>query len=181
MHFIKNCPRGLLIFYTHTLIFVNLIGQYSSHIEKIDTCHYRIIVKPLNDTVEISRRIVGSVFKYRQADLDQDGTDDIILGVYKSTVLDSIKRNRINIYTLAENRIVPKWLGSFLPNPLYDFEIISINNQFYIVTTEYEENNLFLVTEYEWHSFGLKFIRYLKRNIDLNEALTLMKNPYETY
>jgi hypothetical protein len=36
-----------------------------------------------------------------------------------------------------------------------------------------ESNGLFLVAEYEWHSFGLKFTRYLKREIDFNEASEL--------
>jgi hypothetical protein len=76
---------------------------------------------------------------------------------------------------------VPKWLGSFLPHPLYDFELASKNNNFYIITIEYDQNNLFLVSEYEWHSFGLKFIRYINRNISLNEALTLLTNSYEKH
>ena len=63
-----------------------------------------------------------------------------------------------------------------MPHPVYDFNVISTIEKTWIRTIECEPNALFLVAEYEWHSFGLKFIRYVKREITLDEASSLLKN-----
>jgi len=175
--------KGILVCFV--LIYCNkLHGQFTSNLVQLDTNKYQLIVKAATgngDSAILTKRLPYNVFKIRQADIDNDGADEIILGVHKITHLDSIVRARINIYSVESKKITPQWLGSFMAHPLYDFELASKNNNFYIVTIEYEQNNLFLVSEYEWHSFGLKFIRYIKRNIILNEALTILTNPYENY
>lgn len=179
----KSVKIGIL----QCFVFINchsIFAQFTSQLVQIDSNRYQLIVKAATgngDSTILTKRLPYDVFKIRQADIDKDGADEIILGVHKITHLDSIVRARINIYSVDSNKIVPKWLGSFMPHPLYNFELVSKNNNFYIVTIEYEQNNLFLAAEYEWHSFGLKFIRYIQRNINLNEALTILTNPYENY
>ena len=145
-----------------------LFGQFKSKIVQIDSTKCELII--YNDSIISKKLFFYKVLKHYQADIDKDGKDEIILGVYKSTILDSVKRYRINIWQLDSNQIVPKWLGSFLPHPIFDFDIIKLNNEFLIRTIEFEENNLFLISEYRWHSFGLKYIRSLVKNVTLDEA-----------
>jgi hypothetical protein len=161
------------------ILYCNIVfGQFKSTILQIDSNKYQLIVKfrNNNDSQNLIKRLPYKVFKIRQADIDNDGIDDIILGVFKSTVFDSTLKNRINIWNVDSNLISPKWLSSFLPHPLYDFEISNSNNETLVRTIEYEQNKLFLVAEYKWHSFGLKFIKYIVRNISLNEAQTILNN-----
>jgi hypothetical protein len=170
------------IFFLLIVFSTQLAAQFKSSLVQIDTNKFQLVVKSLSpngDTLFLSKRLPYPVFKIRQADVDNDSKDEIILGVYKATHLDTLSRNRINIYSVDSNKIKPKWLGSFLPHPLYDFDLVKRENKSYVITIEYEQNNLFLLAEYEWHSFGLKFVRYIKRNIYLSEALTLLSNPNE--
>ena len=80
---------------------------------------------------------------------------------------------------IENNHLEPMWLSSFLPHPLYDFDVVTMKDAVVVRTIEYEKDSLFLVSEYEWHSFGLKFLRYIKRNINLAEALALIKKNDE--
>jgi len=149
--------------------------QFQSKVVPKDSDKFELIL--YNDSV-ISRKVLThKVIKLRQADIDNDGKDEVIIGAFRSTALDTVKRYRINIWKLDSNLIKPKWLGSFLPHPLYDFEIFRVNNNNFIRTIEYEENGLYLVSEYKWHSFGLKHIRYLERNISIDKARNLLIQP----
>lgn len=174
--------KFLFIFYFLFLLGNSVVNsQFSSSLIDIDSAKFQLVVKiKANgpDSITLVKRFSYNIFKIRQADIDYDGVDEILLGTIKSTVLDSIFRKRINIWTVELNKITPKWLGSFLVHPLYDFELSQRNGDTFIITIENEQNDLFLVAEYQWHSFGLKFTRYIKRNICLKEAITLILNPY---
>jgi hypothetical protein len=154
-------------------------AQYTSWLVKIDPAKYQLFVKVENEPDTVSKILPYKVFKLRQADLNNDGMDEIIVGVSKKTKLDNTERKRINIWKINDNRIEPMWLGSFLPHPLYDFDIGHENKKTIVVTIEYEQDNSFLIAEYEWHSFGLKFIRFVKRKIELTGAQTILNTLHE--
>jgi len=155
-------------------------GQVFSTLVRADSSGYILVIKNKNDVLIDRKHFSYPVFKLRQADIDQDGQDEFVLGVRKITVLDTTVRNRINIWKLDHNRLVPMWLSSFFPHPLYDFEVHTLQHEVVVLTIEYDKDKRFLVSEYVWHSFGLKFKRYIKRNVNLAEALTLIQNPDET-
>jgi len=167
----------LLIFLS--ISFQSMLAQFTSHIVRVDSAKNRLeVVKhlPLGDSVVFTKRMPYPVYKFIQADIDNDGIDEFLVGSIRITILDSAVRKRINIWRVENNAIVPMWLGSKMPHPVYDFDVNRQLNKTIIRTIEFEPNTLFLVAEYEWHSFGLKFIRYVKREISLDEAFKLVKN-----
>lgn len=137
---------------------------------------YRLVVKrvEMKGTIILTKRMYFPIFKLRQADLDGDGKDDFILGAIKRTVFDTSICKRINIWKIEDNTIVPMWLGSKMPRPLYDFEIQKDKEGNMVYTIECENGGLFMVVAYKWRSFGLKFIGYIKREIQLDEAYQIL-------
>jgi hypothetical protein len=86
---------GITIFYC-----IALSGQFTSQLVQLDSNKYQLFVKVAmekDDSISLTKRLPYNVFKIRQADIDKDGTDDIILGVNKITHSDSVVRTRINI------------------------------------------------------------------------------------
>lgn len=110
------------------------------------------------------------VFHFECADMNADGTEDILVGVVKATRYDSISRKRIFIFKLFEGYVRPLWLGSRVSQPLEDFKVIPSQPINLIRTIELEQNGKFLVAEYKWKGFGLTFVQYMVRDVDLTEA-----------
>lgn len=110
------------------------------------------------------------VYHFECADINGDGTDDILVGVIKPTRFDGISRKRIFIFKLFEGYVRPLWLGSRVSQPLEDFKVTPSKPMNLIRTMEYEENGNFLVAEYKWKGFGLTFVKYIIRNSKLEEA-----------
>lgn len=171
--------RPLLIILCSLLIHMESTkAQMKAKIVRIDSCNYTLIATLYTgegDSTVTCRRLPYKVFKIRQADINGDGKDDIVVEAEKKTVLDATVRRRLNIWQIQNNRIVPLWLSSFLPHPLYDFEIKPCDNGNHVVTIEYEEDQRFLVAEYKWHSFGLKLVHYIGRELPLENALSVLK------
>jgi hypothetical protein len=116
------------------------------------------------------------VFHFECADMNQDGTEDILVGVIKSTRFDPVNRKRIFIFKVLDGYIRPMWLGSRVSQPLEDFRIIHRMKENIIRTIELEKSGQFLVAEYRYKVFGLEFIHYLARNINQSEAYLILNN-----
>ena len=130
-------------------------------------CHVR-------DSLTDSWPLQYPVFKLVKGDINNDGTDDIAVGVIKSTRRDTTVRKRLFIYQIRNKSIIPLWLGSSLSHPLEDFTIIQTDSITLVRSIEIEESNRYLVVEYEWFGFGLTFRKYLQREIELNKAQQLL-------
>ena len=115
------------------------------------------------------------VFQFRISDVNSDKNPDILVGVIKTTRFDTVNRKRIFIFQIYDHRIVPLWLGSRVSQPLVDFNTIIKNDMVFIRTIERERKHHYLVAEYRWKSFGLEFMKYIKRNVILDEANVLLK------
>ena len=169
--------RFLLVFLL-IILFRNLNAQIVSRIVfAVRNNNYLEVVShlPSGDSIIYTKRLPYPVYRYIQADIDNDGIDEYLVGSERITILDSIVRKRINIWKIRNNTIAPMWLGSKMPHPVTDFNVLRSEEKTVLRTIEIESNGLFLVADYEWHSFGLKFIRYIKREIDFNEASVLLK------
>jgi hypothetical protein len=167
------------MFFISHLCGVDLHGQFTSHIVMLDSGRNQLEVVshlPSGDSVIMTRRLPYPVYRLIQADIDDDGVDEFIVGASRITILDSVVRKRINIWKVGKKTIVPLWLGSKMPHPVVDFNVIRLPAKTFLRTIEIESNGLFLVAEYEWHSFGLKFKSYIKRQVDFNEASAILRN-----
>jgi len=121
-------------------------------------------------------------YHFECADMDEDGTEDILLGVIKRTRFDSVNRKRIFTFKLVEGHIRPLWLGSRVSQPLEDFKVIKQGAKNRIRTIESEENGKFLIADYKWKGFGLTFIHYLARNLNADSVRIIfntISNPHE--
>jgi hypothetical protein len=120
---------------------------------------------------EISRwELNYPTYHFECADINADKVDDILIGVIKSTRYDPYVRKRLFIFKLCEGYIRPLWLGSRVSQPLEDFKVIPATPMNLIRTIELEESGKYLVADYKWRGFGLTFVKYIARELDLQEA-----------
>lgn len=68
-------------------------------------------------------------WRVRVADLDGDGRDEVLLGVFKATRYDKRARNRLFVYNHRQGRPYPRWLGSQLAAPLEDFSTARLDSK----------------------------------------------------
>ena len=111
------------------------------------------------------------VFSFQHGDINNDGTEDLAVGVIKSTRYDSLKRKRLFLFQVRNRSIIPLWLGSSLSHPLVDFHIVkNESGETLIHAIEEEPDGKYLIAEYEWYGFGMSLKKYIKREISLEEA-----------
>lgn len=181
----RNFSIKLLVGATIISIAVILIYFFSKNVETSNETNVEISLK---QNADHSSTLVSSdqaghtiskwkldypVFHFECADVNADGMDDILVGVIKKTRFDSVCRKRIFIFKLFEGYVRPLWLGSRVSQPLEDFKVIHSKPVNLICTIEQEKNGKYLIAEYKWKGFGLTFVKYTKRNINLQEAIKL--------
>lgn len=125
----------------------------------------------VNDSLTDSWPLHYPVFKMMKGDVNNDGNEDIAVGVIKSTRRDSVVRKRLFIYQIRNRSIIPLWLGSSLSRPLEDFTFVRTDSSTIVRSVEIESSGYYLVAEYEWFGFGLSFRKYLHRELSYNNAL----------
>jgi hypothetical protein len=115
------------------------------------------------------------VFKFiNGGDINQDGNEDLMVGVIKATRRDSIARKRLFLFQIKNKIIIPLWLGSSVSHPLEDFISYKNDSVTTIRTIEKEGNDRYLVADYTWRDFGLNFEKYIKRDLTLDKAGKIM-------
>jgi hypothetical protein len=127
-------------------------------------------------------KIINSVLKldfpiyhFEIGDIDNNGKDDIAVGVIKQTYYDSIERKRPFFYKLNKGYLRPLWLGSRLSHPLENFRIKKVGAVNYLQSIEIERNGNYMVCRYSWNGFGFRFINYLCRNKNKSEAYKIFE------
>ncbi len=114
------------------------------------------------------------VYHWEIADVDNDGCDEILVGVTKTTRFDPNPGKRLFIFKLFDGHIRPKWMGSRLSKPLVTFKAIGHDKTF-ILSLEEDGENEFLIAYYEYGEFGLEFVSYLHRKLSENSAKLLFQ------
>jgi|SRR5690349_3891098 len=127
----------------------------------------------LNDSVTSTWPLRYPVYKLLKGDVNNDGEQDLAVGVIKSTRRDPIARKRLFLFRVKNRSIIPLWLGSSLSQPLEDFSVRSVDSVTVIRSIEVEKSKRYLIAEYEWFGFGLSFRKYLHRELSLDEAREL--------
>lgn len=128
----------------------------------------------VGDSLTHTRPLPYPVYQFLKGDVDNDGVDDIAVGVIKATRFDPVVRKRLFVFRIKDNAIVPLWLGSGLGQPIEDFNIAAKDTVTVVRSIEKETNGKFLVAEYQWLGFGLDFNQYIERNIELNVAQEIL-------
>ncbi len=114
------------------------------------------------------------VYQFQIGDIDDDGVDDMIVGVIKTTRFDSTLSKRIFIFKNYKGLVRPLWLGSRLGQPLEDFAFIMEQDKPFIRSIERERSGKYLVADYKWKRFGLVFSKYLCKEVEIIEANKFM-------
>jgi hypothetical protein len=136
-----------------------------------------------NNTIILDEwKLPYPVYNFEIADADNDGQDDIWVGVIKETRFDKNLKKRLFLFKIIEGKIRPLWLGSRMSKPLVDFKpaylIDSVNSstkKCIIKTIEQEKDGKFLVANYQWRKFGIEFINYEIRETDSLTARSFLE------
>ena len=114
-------------------------------------------------------RLPYPVYQFQTGDVDGDGRADAMVGVVKSTRFYPEKARRLFIFkqvisTAAHSKgqvkARPLWLGSKLGGILEDFRYVAPaegDSMGRIRALESTTDSLYVVTDYRWESFGMKF------------------------
>lgn len=143
-------------------------NEYSFCIENVsDTLNYLVLAK--NDTLN-KWKLPYEIFRLEIGDIDGDSIVDAMVGVIKTTRFDKKLGKRLFLFKNYKGLIRPLWLGSRLSQPLVDF-VFKGGRDPRIRTVEKEKSKKYLVAEYKWRKFGLEFVRYVDREIDIQTAM----------
>lgn len=128
-----------------------------------------------NNLGETLDQIVFTYTPYRLdvADVNRDGSTEILVGLIKSTEFDPVEKKRLFILRVDEDQLRPLWLGSRVCQELVDFKS---KGDGVIQTLEKNKNGRYAVGDYEWQSFGLTLIQYTHNEISFDEALQVFEN-----
>lgn len=143
-----------------------------------DSCYFLIADSYLNNKkiYTSTLQLKYPVYHFEVGDIDNNGQDDIAVGVIKSTYFDKVVRKRPFFFTLENATIIKLWTGTSLTFPLENFRIVKTNNLNYLRAIELERDHKYLVAQYIWNGFGFRIDKYLSREISLNQAYKLLDN-----
>lgn len=126
-------------------------------------------------------RLVHPVYQFQTGDVDGDGSEDAMVGVIKKTRYYPMGR-RLFIFKQIDGtnpkgeackKVRPMWLGSKLGGILEDFRFIAPadgDSLGRIRALESTTDSLYVVSDYKWSGFGMKFERFIIKGVDKETA-----------
>ena len=112
-------------------------------------------------------RLPYPVYQFQTGDIDGDGSEDAMGGVIKGTRFYPEKARRLFIFKQVNGKARPLWMGSKLGGILEDFRY----HDGKIRALESTTDSLYVVSDYMWSGFGMKFDRYIIKGTDKQTAL----------
>ena len=139
-------------------------------------------------------RLAHPVYQFQTGDVDGDGSEDAMVGVIKKTRYYPMGRRLFifkQIDAKAEGKLPqesshatasmhrrklvrPMWLGSKLGGILEDFRFVEPaegDSMGRIRALESTIDSLYVVSDYKWSGFGMKFERFIIKGVDKETAL----------
>ena len=107
------------------------------------------------------------VYQFQVGDIDGDGHEDAIVGVVKATRFYPEKARRIFIFKQVNGKARALWMGSKLGGILEDFHFIDGK----IRALESTTDSLYVVSDYKWSGFGMKFDRFIIKGVNQETAI----------
>lgn len=129
-------------------------------------------------------RLAYPVYQFQTGDVNGDGSEDIMVGVIKKTRFYPMGR-RLFIFKQIDGtnkkgeackKVRPLWLGSKLGGILEDFRFVAPtddangDNMGRIRALESTTDSLYVVSDYKWGGFGMKFDRHIIKGVDKETA-----------
>ena len=131
-------------------------------------------------------RLPYPVYQFQTGDVDGDGSEDAMVGVIKGTRFYPQKARRLFIFKQIDGhsasgeackKVRPLWLGSKLGGILEDFRFVEPadtadgDRRGRIRALESTTDSLYVVSDYKWSGFGMKFDRYIIKGVDKLTAI----------
>ena len=143
-------------------------------LEKIDDTLYNVVLE--TDSSRDVWELRFPVYRFCTGDMDGDSIVDAIVGVEKTTRFDPVVRRRVFMFRNIGGKVRPLWMGSRLGQPVVDFRVVQVDGETRLRSVEEEKNGKFLVAEYRWSSFGVKFIRYICRDFEFDNSMKILND-----
>ena len=142
-------------------------------------------------------RLAYPVYQFQTGDVDGDGSEDAMVGVIKGTRFYPQKARRLFIFKQIDGhtsngeackKVRPMWLGSKLGGILEDFRFIAPadtadatetahspdsaigDRRGTIRALESTADSLYVVSDYKWSGFGMKFERHIIKGVNKETA-----------
>ncbi|MBR1503518.1 MAG: hypothetical protein IJ618_06525 [Prevotella sp.] len=112
-------------------------------------------------------RLPYPIYQFQTGDIDGDDREDAIVGVIKPTRFYPERGRRLFIFKQVKGKARPMWLGSKLGGILEDFRFIDGK----IRALESTTDSLYVVSDYRWSGFGMKFDHYIIKGVDKQTAI----------
>lgn len=130
-------------------------------------------------------RLAHPVYQFQTGDVDGDGSEDAMVGVIKKTRYYPMGKRlfifkQIDGHTAAGKackKARPLWLGSKLGGILEDFRFVEPvdtadgDRRGIIRALESTTDSLYVVSDYKWSGFGMKFDHYIIKGVDKLTAI----------
>ena len=117
-------------------------------------------------------RLPYPVYQFQTGDVNGDGSEDAMVGVIKGTRFYPEKARRLFIFKQVNGKVRPLWLGSKLGGILEDFRFVDGR----IRALESTTDSLYVVSDYKWSGFGMKFERFIIKGVDKETALQYLEH-----
>jgi hypothetical protein len=113
-----------------------------------------------------SKTFSDSIASVSIVDSDNDGNDDIVVGIVKSSRWSEVKSLKMYLYKISQDRILPLWRSSKLTSNMIDFCFVKEAGKNYACVIEKPKNHSYNLIRFRWRNFGLIYENYIIKNQD---------------
>ena len=117
------------------------------------------------------------VYGWCTGDVDGDGSEDVLVGVEKTTRFDPTLARRLFIFKNLNGRIRPLWMGSRLGGILCDFRFVDGK----VWTLQTTTDGRYAVLRHQWRGFGLGADGFIVKGVDKEEAFRVFYGETQLY
>lgn len=130
-------------------------GRYQVMVKRLSSGGHKMVLlkggKPQKGML-----VHGELSEITMADIDNNGSRDILLGITKSVNFDKENKKRLNIFTVENDGFRTVWLGTHFMYDLTSFAVSTKGRASYLETTEKDSLDRYYRASYSWDEFGFE-------------------------